>query len=72
MPDHLSAIDRLPSIEELWKEAGFTPNENQEKAIRHTDGPLFLPAGPGSGKTRVLLWRVSIVSPKTLIGMVEM
>ncbi len=23
----------------------------------HVDGPLFLTAGPGSGKTRVLLWR---------------
>jgi DNA helicase II / ATP-dependent DNA helicase PcrA len=48
----------LPPIEQLWQEVGFQPNENQEKAIRHTEGPLFLPAGPGSGKTRVLLWRV--------------
>src|SRR5690606_16220438 len=24
----------------------------------YNSGPLFLPAGPGSGKTRVLLWRV--------------
>jgi DNA helicase-2/ATP-dependent DNA helicase PcrA len=27
------------------------------KLFYHTDGPLFLTAGPGSGKTRVLLWR---------------
>ena len=46
-----------PPIEELWKEVGFTPNSRQEEAIRHVDGPLFLAAGPGSGKTRVLLWR---------------
>ncbi len=45
------------SIEQLWEQNNFTPNENQEKAIRHTAGPLYLPAGPGSGKTRVLLWR---------------
>lgn len=44
-------------IESLWKRAGFTPNLQQRDAILHTDGPLFLTAGPGSGKTRVLLWR---------------
>ena len=47
-------------IQDLWagvKPKPFKPNPNQEKAILHTDGPLFLTAGPGSGKTRVLLWR---------------
>jgi DNA helicase-2/ATP-dependent DNA helicase PcrA len=48
---------KLPPIEELWKIAEFKPNENQRAAILHTSGPLYLPAGPGSGKTRVLLWR---------------
>ncbi len=41
----------------MWAAAGFQPNPAQENAIRHVDGPLYLPAGPGSGKTRVLLWR---------------
>jgi len=45
------------TIEDLWQQFGFQPNKNQDRAIRHVDGPLFLPAGPGSGKTRVLLWR---------------
>lgn len=45
------------TIENYWKLVGFTPNENQREAILHTEGPLFLTAGPGSGKTRVLLWR---------------
>ena len=45
------------TLEQLWALKKFTPNPKQEKAIRHTDGPLFLTAGPGSGKTRVLLWR---------------
>lgn len=47
----------LPEIEKLWQMAGFSPNDQQREAILHTDGPLFLTAGPGSGKTRVLLWR---------------
>jgi DNA helicase-2/ATP-dependent DNA helicase PcrA len=44
-------------IHYFWKLLNFTPNQQQKKAILHTDGPLYLPAGPGSGKTRVLLWR---------------
>src|SRR5690606_18907650 len=45
------------SIETLWKVTNFAPNSQQEEAIRFTDGPLYLTAGPGSGKTRVLLWK---------------
>jgi len=45
------------SIKNLWKLKNFTPDDNQREAILHTDGPLFLTAGPGSGKTRVILWR---------------
>lgn len=45
------------TIKTLWKEAGFKPNDEQRAAIEHVDGPLYLTAGPGSGKTRVLLWR---------------
>lgn len=48
---------QLLRLENLWQFAGFTPNESQRDAILHTDGPLYLTAGPGSGKTRVLLWR---------------
>lgn len=52
-----TADHRSLTIEHLWQEAGFTPNAAQRDAILHRDGPLYLPAGPGSGKTRVLLWR---------------
>lgn len=44
-------------LADLWREFEFAPNDEQRAAILHADGPLFLPAGPGSGKTRVLLWR---------------
>lgn len=49
-------IDAI-TLEQLWSKVGFTPNESQRCAIEHVTGPLYLPAGPGSGKTRVLLWR---------------
>lgn len=46
-----------PTLESLWQHFSFTPNEGQRQAIEHAEGPLLLTAGPGSGKTRVLLWR---------------
>ena len=45
------------NIEHFWREAKFSPNPAQRDAVLHVNGPLYLPAGPGSGKTRVLLWR---------------
>lgn len=45
------------TIEELWAIKGFIPNDSQLEAIPHFDGPLFLTAGHGTGKTRVLLRR---------------
>ena len=42
---------------EFMKDPGFKPNDAQREAILHEGTPFYLPAGPGSGKTRVLLWR---------------
>ena len=35
------------------------PTSQQEKVIRHTDGPLLVIAGPGSGKTSTLVNRIA-------------
>lgn len=40
-------------------------NENQRKAIMWQDGPLLVLAGPGSGKTRVLAYRVARLIEET-------
>jgi len=36
-------MEKVPHpIEDLWKEVDFASNPNQEDAIRHVDGFLFL------------------------------
>lgn len=34
-------------------------NKDQQKIITHTDGPILILAGAGSGKTRVLTYKVA-------------
>ena len=50
-------MDANHLLSSLFEQKHFKPNENQARAIQFTEGPLLLTAGPGSGKTRVLLWR---------------
>jgi DNA helicase-2/ATP-dependent DNA helicase PcrA len=45
----------------------YRPNKEQKKVIVHTDGPLFVIAGPGSGKTFTLVERaIRVIQDKNL------
>lgn len=52
----------------------FDLNEEQVKAVRHTDGPLLILAGAGSGKTKTLTHRIASliaekhVSPQSILA----
>lgn len=46
------------NMEEVYQHFDFKPSKQQIEAIESSDGPLYIVAGPGAGKTRVLLFRI--------------
>lgn len=50
-------------------------NEEQKKAVKATDGPILILAGAGSGKTRVLVYKIAYlmaekgVNPQNILAM---
>ncbi len=47
------------TIEDIYRVPDREPNAAQKRAIEATDGPMRIIAGPGSGKTLVLVVRWS-------------
>ncbi|EPZ60962.1 uvrD/REP helicase N-terminal domain protein [[Clostridium] sordellii ATCC 9714] len=49
-------------------------NENQKDAVLHINGPCMVLAGPGSGKTRVITYRIlnlvlnNNINPKNILA----
>ncbi|WP_299515689.1 UvrD-helicase domain-containing protein [uncultured Rummeliibacillus sp.] len=48
----------LNNMDDVYQHFNFNPSTQQREAIESSDGPIYIVAGPGAGKTRVLLFRI--------------
>lgn len=62
-------------FDKLKSEYNIDLNEQQKKAVLHTDGPALVLAGPGSGKTTVIISRLAYlllergIDPSSILSM---
>ena len=57
MPTNATCITTDQLIAAIEARNGYPLNDAQKKAVRHQQGPLWIIAGPGTGKTEVLVAR---------------